>query len=138
MITYKKLSKNPKAFQVLTGLTVTEFDELYTVFEPAWFEAEFIRLSRADRQRQIGAGAKYNLTLRNHVLMVLFWLRLYLTTEAVGCFFGLNKSNVSRNGRRLLTVLRQVSDTEFEWPDPPPRGQGRSVQQAFQQTFSPL
>ena len=59
--------------------------------------------------------------------MVLFWLRLYLTTEAVGCFFGLDKSNVSRNGRRLLAVLRQVSDTEFEWPEPPLRGQGRSV-----------
>lgn len=44
----------------------------------------------------------------------MVWLRLYLRTEAVGGLFELHKSNVSRNCRRLLIVLRQVSKGEFE------------------------
>ena len=125
------MSMNPKTFRGLTGLSIEEFDELYERFEPAWVEAEFERLNRADRQRAVGAGNQYALGLRTQLLMVLFWLRLYLTMEAAGYFFDLHKSNVSRNGRRILQILRQVSDAEFEWPEPPKRGQGRSVEQAF-------
>ena len=130
MITYEKLSRNPKAFQGLSGLTLDEFDDLYASFESAWWEAEVKRLSRPDRRRAIGGGNQYALELCTQLLMVLLWLRLYLTTEAVGFFFGLHKSNVSRNGRRILQVLRQVSESEFEWPDPPKRGHGRTVEQA--------
>lgn len=131
MITYEKLSKTPKAFQGLSGLTLTEFDELYESFEPAWLEAEEKRLSRPDRRRAIGGGNHYALELRTHLLMVIFWLRLYLTTETVGYLFGLHKSNVSRNGRRILQVLRQVSESEFGWPDPPKPGHGRSMEQVL-------
>jgi IS5 family transposase len=131
MITYEKLSQNPQAFQGLSGVTLEEFDDLYALFEPAWLEAEAKRLSRPNRRRAIGGGNQYTLALRTQLLMVLLWLRLYLTTEAVGFFFGLHKSNVSRNGRRILQVLRQVSEAEFGWPDPPKRGHGRTVEQAF-------
>lgn len=133
MITYANLSQNAKAFQGLSGVTVAEFDRLYAAFEPAWVEAEAARLHRAERQRQVGGGRHYALELRTQLLMVIFWLRLYLTTEAVGYFFGLHKSNVSRNGRRILQVLRQVSASEFEWPEPPGRGQGRSAEQALRE-----
>ena len=131
MITYEKLSKNPNAFKGLSGLTLDEFDELYESFEPAWLEAEEKRLSRPERRRAIGGGGQYALDLRTQLLMVLFWLRLYLTTEAVGYCFGLHKSTVSRNGRRSLQVLRQVSDAAFGWPDPPKRGHGCTVAQAL-------
>ncbi len=131
MITYEKLSENPRAFKGLSGVTLDEFADLYERFEPAWVDAEYNRLSRPDRLRAMGAGNQYALDLPTQLLMVLFWLRLYLTTEAVGYFFGLDKANVSRNGRRILQVLRQVSESEFGWPDPPQRGHGRSIEQAF-------
>jgi IS5 family transposase len=131
MITYEKLSENSKAFKGLSGLTLDEFDDLYELFEPAWLEADVKRLSRPDRRRAIGGGGQYALDLRTRLLLVLFWLRLYLTTEAVGYFFGLDKSNVSRNGRRILQVLRQVSESEFGWPDPPPPGHGHTIEQAL-------
>ena len=131
MITYEQLKHNPKAFKGLTGLSLTEFDELYELFEPAWLSAEEERLNRPDRRRAIGGGAQYGLGLRTRLLMVMFWLRLYVTQETVGYFFNLHKSNVSRNGKRILQVLRQGSEGEFEWPDPPKRGHGRSVEQAF-------
>lgn len=131
MITYARLARNPKGFKVLSGLTIGEFDALYERFAVAWEEAEERRLTRPGRQRAIGAGGQYRLSLRTRLLMVMVWLRLYLTTEAVGCLFGVDKSTVSRNGRRILEVLRQVSETEFGWPDPPQHGQGRSLQQAL-------
>ena len=131
MITYKQLSRDGKAFKSLTGLTVAEFDALYDEFEAAWQQAEIKRLSRADRQRAIGGGAEYSHDLATRLVMVMLWLRLYLTLDAVGYFFSVNKSTVSRNGRRMITVLRQVSDGEFAWPEPPSPGQGKTLDQAL-------
>lgn len=131
MITYNRLSRDERAFKALTGITVDEFAKLYSQLEPAWVEAETKRLSRADRQRAIGAGSDYRLDLETRLVMVLFWLRLYLTMTAVGYFFGIDKATVSRNTRRLLPVLRQISDQEFAWPEPPGRGQGKNVEQAL-------
>src|SRR5215211_8164027 len=106
MLTYSQLRQRPSSFKSLTGITVAEFEALYARFEPAWQASEVKRLMRADRQRAVGAGKPYALELRTRLVMLLVWLRLYLTTEALGCLFELHKSNVSRNGRRLLTVLR--------------------------------
>jgi IS5 family transposase len=65
--------------------------------------------------------------------MVTCWLRLYLNTEAMGFFFGVDKSTVSRNCRRLLKVLRALGEETLGWPEPPKRGQGKSVEQALRE-----
>lgn len=131
MITYENLSRDKSAFKALTGITVDEFANLYSKVEPAWVEAENQRLSRPDRERAIGAGGDYKLTLETRLVMVLFWLRLYLTMTAISYFFGVDKATVSRNLGRFLPVLRQISDPEFEWPEPPSRGQGKSIERAL-------
>ena len=59
------------------------------------------------------------------------WVRLYLTTAALGALFGVDKATVSRNGRRILAVLRRVSEGEIAWPDPPARGQGKDLAEAL-------
>jgi IS5 family transposase len=56
---------------------------------------------------------------------------LYLNTEAMGFFFGVHKSTVSRNCRRLLRVLRALGEETWGWPEPPRRDQGKSVEQAL-------
>jgi hypothetical protein len=63
--------------------------------------------------------------------MTLVWLRLYLNTEALGYFFGINKSTVSRNTRRVLAALRLVGEETLGWPEPPQHGQGKNVAQAL-------
>jgi IS5 family transposase len=131
MITFDKLLRDARVFKALTGITVDEFAKLYSKVEPAWVEAESKRLSRPDRQRAIGAGSDYSLDLETRLVMVLFWLRLYLTMTAVGYFFSVDKATVSRNTRRLLPVLRQISDPEFEWSEPPGRGQGKNIERAL-------
>src|SRR5215204_5438327 len=107
MLTYNRLIKHRHAFKSLTGVTVGEFDELYTRFAPAWEQAELARLSRPNRQRAIGGGGHYLHSQRSQLVMVMMWLRLYLSTAALGALFEVNKSTSSRHSRRLLKVLNE-------------------------------
>ena len=81
----------------------------------------------------MGGGGDYKLALRERLLMTLIWLRLYLNTEALGYFFGVDKSTASRNTRNLLPALRQVGDASLGWPEPPKRGQGKGIDQALRE-----
>lgn len=131
MINYQRLSQKPKIFKSLTGTTLDEFNELSRQSYPVWRQQEQERLSRPDRHRAIGGGRKYELKFREQLLMTLVWLRLYLTTDALGYFFGVDKSTASRNTRRLLAALRVVGEGTLGWPEPPQRGQGKNVAQAL-------
>ena len=131
MITYEQLKKEPRALKSIAGVTTAEFEELCRKLVPAWTASEHKRLSRPNRQRAIGGGRRYTLELQERLLLTLVWLRLYLSTEALGFFFDIHKSTASRNTRRLLPVLRQLGDATLGWPDPPKRGEGKSVEQAL-------
>jgi len=133
MITYRELSRQARVFKSLTGVTVTEFDELYEKVRAIWFETEIKRLSRRARQRAIGGGRDYALELKERLLMTLIWLKLYLTVDALGFFFGVSGSTASRNTRNVLPALRQLGDETLGWPEPPQRGQGKNVAQALQE-----
>jgi DDE superfamily endonuclease/Helix-turn-helix of DDE superfamily endonuclease len=49
--------------------------------------------------------------------MTLVWLRLYLTCDAVGVLFGVDKSTVSRTTRPLLRLLRDGGRDTLGWPE---------------------
>ena len=131
MITYDKLKQKPRAFRSITGMSIAEFDGLYQKLIRVWARSERERLSRPDRKRAIGGGPPYNLRLQERLLMTAVWLRLYLSTEALGFFFGVDKSTASRNTRRLLPCLRLLGDETLGWPKPPQRGEGKSIEQAL-------
>ena len=57
---YEHLSQHPKIFQKVTGVTITEFDELVRDVLPRYVEAEWGRLQRPNGQRAIGAGRNTN------------------------------------------------------------------------------
>ena len=50
--------------------------------------------------------------------------------EAQLALFGVDKATVSRNGRRILAVLRRVGEGEIEWPDLPAQGEGKGLAEA--------
>ena len=131
MISDQELSQKPKIFKSLTGVTVTEFGDLGRQAYPVWHQQEQARLNRPNRQRAIGGGRKYELKFPEQLMMSLIWLRLYLNTEALGYFFSVDKSTVSRNTRRVLAALRVVGEGTLGWPEPPKRGQGKTVGQAL-------
>jgi hypothetical protein len=129
MLTYSELARNPTRFKRLTGLRLAEFEELLDTLIPVWAAAEQARLARPDRVRAVGGGRSQALPLCTQLVLVLLWLRLYLTCEALGALFGLHKSTVSRTARRLVPLLRQVS--AIDWPSPPAKGQGKDLDQAL-------
>lgn len=131
MITYEKLKKKPRVFKSIAGVTVSEFEGLFQRFVPEWVKGEKERLDRPGRQRAIGAGHPYTLAPREMLLMTLVWRRLYLCLEALGFFFGVDKSTASRNTKRVLVILRRLGDATLGWPEPPKRGEGKSVAQAL-------
>jgi IS5 family transposase len=133
MISHQGLVRKPRVFKSITGLGIDEFEQLYQKLAPVWMEQEHHRLDRPGRKRAIGGGRKYSLSLKDRLVMVTCWLRLYLNTEAMGFFFGVDKSTVSRNCRRLLKVLRTLGEETLGWPEPPRRGQGKSVEQALRE-----
>lgn len=122
-LSYPHLRRYEKKFRHLSGLSVAEFDELYRRFEPAWIQAEKERLQGRVRQRAVGGGVDYLLDLDTRLLLVLVWMRHYLTGEALGYLFGVSQSCVSRTLARLLPVLAAVEKRELL----PPSGKRRSL-----------
>ena len=134
MVTYEKLLKKPRVANSLIGMTLVEFDELYAEFESVYDEkrsaSQKTRRHLTKRQRAVGAGRKHKYTLRERLLMTLFWLRAYMTYEVLGFFYDLNKTNIEDNLKDVLAVLESMSTFNFERPSAE-RTKLRSVQEVM-------
>lgn len=133
IISYAELKKKPRILKGFAGVSTSEFEELEAKAEPLWQEQEFKRLDRPDRKRAIGGGQHKTLPFREQLLMTLVWLRLYLVLEALGYLFGVDQSTASRYTHSVLPVLRQVGEITLGWPEPVKRGQGKRLEQVWQE-----
>jgi len=107
LLNYGKLSGKPLIFRSFTGLEVSEFDSLFSKVESTYEEYEEERLSRRDRERRIGAGRPFKLSLKDRLLMLLVYYRLYLTSMLTGFLFDLDQSNVLKNMRILEPLVKE-------------------------------
>jgi hypothetical protein len=133
IISYAELKKKPSVLKGFAGVTASEFEELEAKAEPIWQEKEHKRLERSNRQRASGGGRQKTLPFREQLLLTLIWLRLYLVLEALAHLFGVDKSSASRYTNSVLPVLRQVGEATLGWPEPPKRGQGKRLDQVWQE-----
>ncbi|MCA1597869.1 MAG: transposase [Chloroflexi bacterium] len=117
MLTYDTLARKPSAFKSMTGLTVDEFEELLVDLRLRYEAARQEERAATPRQRAPGGGAKRRYALREQLLMTLVWLRLYLTCEAVGVLFAVDKRTVSRYTRPLLRLLQDQGQDTLGWPE---------------------
>jgi len=108
MMNYDVLSRKPSIFKSFTGLEVTEFDALYTKTQESHTAYEKKRLHREDRKRKIGAGHPFKLPLRDRLLMLLTYHRLYVTSTLLGFLFDLGQTNVLKNIRMLELLVKTV------------------------------
>jgi DDE superfamily endonuclease/Helix-turn-helix of DDE superfamily endonuclease len=74
---YAQLSQPPNVFQKCTGLTVGLWDQVVNDVLALSVETEAQRLNRPERQRAVGAGHACELTVRDHLLLTVSWLRWY-------------------------------------------------------------
>lgn len=107
----------PGVFQSITGVSPKEFDAILAQVEPRYQAMAKRRLERPDRKRAPGAGAKSRYDVADRLLMTLVWLRQYLTCEAVGFLFGVDKGTVSRFTRPILLILRDIGVDTLGWPE---------------------
>lgn len=107
MLSYTKLAKKPSDFRSFTGLDVSEFDSLYKKIKPEYEQAERERLSRPDRKRAMGGGGKFSLSVKDRLLMLLLYYRLYVTYTLAGYLFDLDQSNICRDIHYIEPLVRK-------------------------------
>ena len=75
MLGFDKLASNARRFKMLVGMSLQEFDLLFAKVEKMYPEEERKRLSKRSRQREIGAGRRFVLSVRERILLLLFYYR---------------------------------------------------------------
>src|SRR6478609_10668491 len=105
-MSYARLSRKPLLFKSFTGLEITEFDVISKEIESKYDEHERKRLSNRKRKRDVGAGRPFKLKLRERLLMLLVYYRLYITFTLSGFLFDLDQSNVYRDISILEPLIK--------------------------------
>ena len=130
---YEDLKQHENVFLKMSGLRLGEFEALVDELWPEFAQAEYERLSRPERQREIGGGRNAALDGRNQLLLTIVWLRVYPTHEVLGYLFGVSDSTVSRIISRTLPILEQAGRDTMRMPDPG-RKRRRSLDQLLSDT----
>lgn len=117
MLNYEQVSRKPGAFKSITGISPDEFQALLAEVSPRYQAAEEQRIANQKRKRAPGGGLKSRHDLAQRLLMTMVCLRLYLTCEAVGVLFGVDKSTVSRHISPILRILRDLGADTLGWPE---------------------
>ena len=109
MLYYDRLSRKPLLFKSFTGLSVQQFDDVFRVIESKYPKYEVQRLSsRKERiERAVGAGRRFKLVVKDRVIMVLVYYRLYITYTLMEFLFGLDQSNVCRDIQKIESLIRE-------------------------------
>jgi uncharacterized membrane protein (DUF106 family) len=82
-------------FLAFRGLSVQQFDDIFIEIEARYDKYEINRLSsRKERRREraVGAGRHFKLVVKDRVIMVLVYYRLYITYTLMELLFGLDGS----------------------------------------------
>ncbi len=131
MFSFEKLSKRPKTFCRLTGLTLVEFSDLLDKFNSSWqmfINSEFLC---KERKRAYGGGRHTRLlSLEDKLLFILIYTRIYPLMFVQGLFFGFEDSRACEWVARLLPLLDQACGFAHVKPR---RSNGRSLEEILEE-----
>lgn len=114
-LTAETLREDPSWIVLLMGLPAETFWQLVEAVETAYPSYEQQRHQHPDRKREVGGGRTCDLPLVIRVALVLTYLRLHVSQALAAKFFGATQSDVSRDLRRLLPLLKQVLPCPEVW-----------------------
>jgi hypothetical protein len=115
---YANLTRYAHVFRSMTGLRVSEFDQLLDDLLPCLIDHDHQRRARPHRRRAEGGGRHALLTHTNDLLLTVIWLRQYPTNEVLAFLFGVSDSTVSRIISRVLPLLEASGRDTMRMPDP--------------------
>jgi hypothetical protein len=127
------LGHHPAVFRSMTGLTLEAFDQLLAELLAAFAADRHRRLDRPGRQRAVGGGDDFDLSVADQFLLTIVWLRHYPTQECLGYLFGASDSTALRAVRRCLPILEQSGRDSMRLPDPG-KGHRRDLPTLLQET----
>ncbi|MBP2403477.1 hypothetical protein JO379_002946 [Streptomyces syringium] len=81
--------------------------ELVAEVGPLWTEQRHRRLVQRQRVRAVGAGARYKLVFVDRLLVTLVHLRHGVTHDVLACWFGVDRSTVTRAVGEMRPLLAQ-------------------------------
>lgn len=91
----------------MTGLSADVIAELVSGPGPLWHERHQARLASRPRKRAVGAGAKYRLVFVDRLLPTLVHLRHATTNDVLACWFGVDRSTVTRAVNEARPLLAE-------------------------------
>ncbi|MFE7587749.1 transposase family protein [Streptomyces gardneri] len=80
----------------ITGLSPEVIAELVAEVGPLWHERHQAALASRPRHRAVGAGAKHKLVFVDRLLATLVQLRHGATHDVLACWFGVDRSTITR------------------------------------------
>lgn len=93
--------------QQITGLSSEVIAELVAEIGPLWHERHQAALASRPRRRAVGAGAKHKLVFVDRLLATLIHLRHGVTHDVLACWFGVNRSTITRAIGEVRPLLAQ-------------------------------
>jgi hypothetical protein len=105
--------RDDRQMRSLTGLTIKQFDILLDAFTKTYeklAQEEYEQgLIDGRRKRRPGGGRKGALpTMRDKLLFLLYYFKVYPTFDVLGTQFGMARSKANENLYKLLPVLYQA------------------------------
>ncbi|MEV8353657.1 transposase family protein [Streptomyces niveus] len=93
--------------QRITGLTPAVITEPVAEIGPLWHECYRTVLAARPRRRVVGAGAKHKLVLVDRLLATLVHLRHGATHDMLACWFGVDRSTITRAFGEVRPLLAE-------------------------------
>jgi DDE superfamily endonuclease len=127
MFSVAKLKRKPQHFRSFTGMTGAEFEVILKAIVVIYEEVRNERLGRESRQRQGGAGRKFELGIAERLLLTLMATRLSIENTLLGYLFNLDATSVGReiNHRMRPALLRVLPLPAQDDPGLMLSGQGK-------------
>ena len=118
MITIKTAFKSNRLMKALTGMTISEFNNLCISFERIFEANAKVANKKKKRKRKEGAGVKHTLnTIEKKLFFILFYIKCYTTFDLAGFYFGVDRSQVFRWFTALLPILEETLGYEVVLPE---------------------
>ncbi|MFF5092739.1 transposase family protein [Streptomyces niveus] len=91
----------------MTGLTADVVAELVAEVGPLWRERQRARLASRPRKRAMGAGVKHRLVFVDRLPATLVHLRHGTTHDMLACWFGVDRSTITRAVNEVRPLLAE-------------------------------
>ena len=110
------MEQRPPVFWEMTGFTPEAFEELVDQIQDDMIRPRNVRGKFTPEENAQRRPRACGLSPRNRVLLVMVWIRQYLTVMSLAELFGVDKMTVSDDIHHIVPILRKHLHDQIKWP----------------------